>query len=74
MSSGGRAEIENVTERGIYRVFNFSSATRGRSSLKILNVEDIDVKMTQNDLEGNRDRKLSVACSVYTAGGVYVHR
>ncbi len=25
--------------------------------LKIQTVEDIDVKMTQNDLEGNRDRK-----------------
>ena len=28
--------------------------------LKIQTVEDIDVKMTQNDLEGNRDRKKSV--------------
>ncbi len=25
--------------------------------LKIQTVEDIDVKMTQNDMEGNRDRK-----------------
>ncbi len=28
--------------------------------LKIQIVEDIDIKITQNDLEGNRDRKLSV--------------
>ncbi len=42
--------------------------------LKIQTVEDIDVKTTQNDLEGNRDRKYVIKpCSVHVVGGVYVH-
>ena len=40
--------------------------------LRIQTVEDIYVKMTQNDLECNRDIVLK-PCSVFMALGVYVH-
>ena len=40
--SGGKAEIENVTEKELFHVFNFSSATRGRFS----NVDTLLASMT----------------------------
>ncbi len=43
-------------------------------TLKIQTVEDIDVKMTQNDFEDKRDgKKVLIPCSVCMAGGLCVH-
>ncbi len=41
--------------------------------LKIHTVEDIDVKMIQNDLKATEmENEVFKPCSVYMAGGVYV--